>query len=224
VRGAGREEFGAIVRNERNQLNRLGVRIVFGTAVTPDFVLAEEHDAVIVATGSVPKELGIPGGDRPNVFNVWQVLKGEASIGENVFFIDDDGGHQATSTIEYLADLGKKVHVATTAFYVGGELGPTQDITLSKQRFAQKGVTVTADFYVLEIKESEIVGINVYSNQPQVFTGYDTVVAAMGNRVDDQLYFALKGKVKELYRVGDCVAPRRVDMAIHEGYWAGRRV
>jgi hypothetical protein len=46
----------------------------------------------------------------------------------------------------------------------------------------------------------------------------------MGNHVNDSLYFSLKGKVKELYRAGDCVAPRKVDMAIHEGYTVGRRV
>ena len=38
------------------------------------------------------------------------------------------------------------------------------------------------------------------------------------------LYFALKGRVKELYRIGDCVAPRKIDMAIHEGYTVGRNV
>jgi len=46
----------------------------------------------------------------------------------------------------------------------------------------------------------------------------------MGNDADDALYFALKGNVPELYRIGDCVAPRKVDMAIHEGYIAGKRV
>jgi thioredoxin reductase len=224
MKGAGREEFGVIVRNERNQLNSLGVRVVLGRSVTPEFVLEQNPDAVIVATGSSPKRLAIPGGDSPKVFTVWQVLSGEADLGEKVLFIDDDGGHQATSTIEYLADLGKKVHVVTTAFYVGGDLGPTQDITLSKQRLIKKGVTITPDFYVLEIRGTEIHGINVYSNEPTVFSDYDTVVAAMGNEVNDSLYFALKGKVKELYRAGDCVAPRRVDMAIHEGYTAGRKV
>ena len=34
------------------------------------------------------------------------------------------------------------------------------------------------------------------------FTGYDSIVTAMGNDADDGLYFALKGKVPELYRVG----------------------
>jgi NADPH-dependent glutamate synthase beta subunit-like oxidoreductase len=120
MRGAGREEFGVIIRNERNQLNALRVPVVLGQAVTPEFILSQDPDAVIVATGSTPKRPAISGGDGPRVFTVWQVLKGQADLGERVLFIDDDGGHQATSTVEYLADLGKAVHVITTAYYLGG--------------------------------------------------------------------------------------------------------
>jgi hypothetical protein len=46
----------------------------------------------------------------------------------------------------------------------------------------------------------------------------------MGNRAEDSLYKALKGRVKELYRIGDCVAPRKIDMAILEGDKAGRMI
>ena len=224
MKGAGREEFGVIIRNERNQLNALGVPVVLGQAVSAEFVLAQNPDAVIVATGSTPKRPAISGGDGPRVFTVWQVLKGQADLGERVLFIDDDGGHQATSTVEFLADLGKAVHVVTTAYYIGGDLGPTQDITLAKQRLLKKGVTFTPDFYAAEIRGTEVHGFDVYSNVAKVFSDFDTVVAAMGNHVNDSLYFSLKGKVKELYRAGDCVAPRKVDMAIHEGYTVGRRV
>jgi hypothetical protein len=56
------------------------------------------------------------------------------------------------------------------------------------------------------------------------FAGFDTVVLAAGNESCDQLYFALKGKVKELYRIGDCVAPRKTDMAIAEGHRVGRQL
>ena len=56
------------------------------------------------------------------------------------------------------------------------------------------------------------------------FEGYDTIVLAAGNVADDALYFALKGKVPELYRIGDCVAPRKTDMAIVEGHRVGRRI
>lgn len=224
MRGAGREEFGVIIRNEMNQLKRLNIPIVYGQLVTPDFVLELDPDAVIVATGSIPKRCPVSGADGPRVFNVIQVLKGEADIGEKVLFVDYDGHHRATSTAEYLAELRKAVHVITPSLFVGAELGPTQDLYLMRQRLLTKGVTFTPDFAVMEIRGTEIHGFNVYSNEWKVFEGFDTVVLAMGNEVEDSLYRALKGRVRELYRIGDCVAPRKVDMAIYEGYTVGKRV
>jgi hypothetical protein len=75
---------------------------------------------------------------------------------------------------------------------------------------------------VLEIQGTLVKGLNVYSNEMIDFEGYDTVVLAAGNTADDALYFALKGKVKEIYRIGDCVAPRLTDMAIADGHRVGR--
>jgi mycofactocin system FadH/OYE family oxidoreductase 2 len=250
AKGAGRDEFGVIVRNERNQLDHLNVPVKLGVEVTPALVAEVAPDAVIVATGSRPKRCPVGGADAPGVFNVWQVLNGEVddALGEKVLLIDYDGHHQATATAEFLAELGKKVHVITSSLFVGSELGPSQDLYLTRQRLLQKGVTFTPDFAVMEIKHpetaaageggqagagAEIHGFNVYSNVWDVFSGYDSIVTAMGNDADDSLYFALKGmtigegdasRPLELYRVGDCVAPRRVDMAIHEGYMAGKRV
>lgn len=224
ARGAGREEFGVIARNERNQLARLRVPVRLGVEVTPELVFAQQPDAVIVATGSRPKRQPVAGAEGPRVFNVWQVLQGEADLGDKVALIDYDGHHQATATAEFLAELGKSVHMITSSLFVGADLGPSQDLYLARQRLMQKGVTFTADFAVMEIKGTEIHGFNVYSNVWDVLGGFDSVVTVMGNEVADELYFALKGKVPELYRVGDCVAPRKVDMAIYEGYMAGKRV
>ena len=241
AKGAGRDEFGVLARNERNQLNHLNVPVKLGVEVTREFVAAEAPDAVIVATGSRPKKSPVGGADAPGVFNVWQVLTGEVddALGEKVLLIDYDGHHQATATAEFLAELGKKVHVITSSLFVGSDLGPSQDLYLSRQRLMQKGVTFTPDFAVMEIKHpetgDEVHGFNVYSNVWDVFSGYDSIVTAMGNDADDSLYFALKGmrvgatdsdpgRPLELYRIGDCVAPRRVDMAIYEGYMAGKRV
>lgn len=224
AKGAGRDEFGVIVRNERNQLAHLGVPVELGVEVTPELVSEKKPDAVIVATGSRPKPIPVTGADGPDIFNVWQVLSGEAELGQKVLLIDYDGHHQATATAEFLAELGKTVHVVTSSLFVGSDLGPSQDLYLSRQRLLQKGVTFTPDFAVMEIKGTDVHGFNVYSNVWDTITGYDSIVTAMGNDAYDGLYFALKGKVPELYRVGDCVAPRKVDMAIHEGYMAGKRV
>jgi mycofactocin system FadH/OYE family oxidoreductase 2 len=224
AKGAGRDEFGVLARNERKQLARLEVPVEYGVDVSAEFVLERGPDAVIVATGSRPKVSPVGGADGPDVFNVWQVLTGEAELGQRVLLIDYDGHHQATATAEFLAELGKEVHVVTSSLFVGSELGPSQDLYLSRQRLLQKGVTFTPDFAVMEIAGTDVRGFNVYSNVWDTFTGYESIVTAMGNDADDDLYFALKGKVADLVRAGDCVAPRRVDMAIHEGYMAGKRV
>ena len=224
AKGAGRDEFGVLARNERKRLAELEVPVEYGAEVTAEFVLERQPDAVIVATGSRPKACPVGGADGPDVFNVWQVLSGEVELGQKVLFIDYDGHHQATATAEFLAELGKTVHMVTSSLFVGSELGPSQDLYLSRQRLLQKGVTFTPDFAVMEIAGTEVKGFNVYSNEWDTFTGYDSIVTAMGNDAADGLYFALKGRVADLVRIGDCVAPRRVDMAIHEGYVAGKRV
>ena len=75
-----------------------------------------------------------------------------------------------------------------------------------------------------EIDGSKVKARDIYTNEPILFEGYDTIVLDMGNMVDDRLYRQLKGQVKELYRAGDCVAPRGIDMAILEGRRLGERL
>jgi mycofactocin system FadH/OYE family oxidoreductase 2 len=228
MKGAGRDEFGVIIRNEKEQVDKAGVRVEFGTEATAEKILAAKPDAVVVATGSLPKIHPVGGADGPAVFNVWQVLNGEADLGEKVCLIDYDGHHRATATAEYLAIQGKTVHIITSSLFIGAELGPTQDLYLTRQRLLQKGVTFTPDIAVMEVAGERgaktVKGFNVYSNIWDEWGPYDSLVLAMGQQVDASLYFALKGKVKELYRIGDCVAPRKVDMAIWEGHKVGREL
>ncbi len=222
--GVGREELKAIVRNFENQLKLLPVEIVLNKETDVDFVLKQSPDVVIVATGALPKPCTVYGGRGPDIFNVWQILTGEAKAGKKVLFIDNDGHHAAAATIEFLLDRGSKVHVVTNASTIGSELGPSQDAYLSHQRLAQKGVTFTPDFAVTEIQGTNVKGLNYYNNEWMTFEGNDTVVYAQGSNANDTLYKTLKGKVKQLYRVGDCVAPRKIDMAILEGDKVAREI
>jgi len=228
MKGAGRDEFGVIIRNEKGQVDKAGVKVKLGVEVTADMVLKENADVVICATGSVPKESPCGGADGPSVYNTWQVLKGEANLGESVCLIDYDGHHRATATAEWIVNQGKKCHIITSSLFIGAELGPLQDLYLTRQRLLQKGVHFTPDIAVMEVGGptggKTVKGFNVYSNFWEDWGPFDSIVLAMGQRVDDALYFALKGKVKELYRIGDAVSPRKVDMAIWEGHKLGREI
>lgn len=222
---AGRQEITGVTRWLLGQVNKLDIDLRLGVEADPDTVLGENPDAVIVATGSVPRERIFVGEyGPPEVVNTQQILTGEIEAGDKVLLIDLDQHHQGTGTAEFLADLGKRVHVLTPALFIGGQLGPLQDLFLARQRLAAKGVTCTPDIAVLGIQGTRVKALNVYSNEMMEFEGYDTVVLAIGNRADDGLYFQLKGRVKELYRIGDCMAPRKTDMAIVEGHRIGRRI
>jgi len=224
-KGAGRQGMEAIIRYLCHMLEKLQVPVITGTEVTAAFVIEENPDAVIVATGSRPRKKPVPGRyGPPLVLNVWEVLSGKYPLGERVLFVDENGGHHATATVELLADQGKKVHMVTSELFVGVELAPIGDLYLSRQRLLQKGVTFATDLIIDEIQANRVKGRNLYTNRPILFQDYDTIILDMGNVANDQIYRDLKGQVKELYRAGDCVAPRGIDMAILEGRRVGERL
>lgn len=216
--GTGRQGMAEIIRYLSHVLNKLQVPILTGVEVTRKMVLEKNPDAVIVTTGSRPKANPVPGEyGTPSVLNVWEVIEGQFPVGEKVLFVDENGGHHATATVELLADQGKKVDMVTSDLFIGMELAPLGDLYLTRQRLLQKGVTFTTDVVIDEIDGSKVKARDIYTNDPILFEGYDTIVLDMGNRVDDLLYHQLKGEIRDVYRAGDCVAPRGIDMAILEG-------
>ena len=75
-----------------------------------------------------------------------------------------------------------------------------------------------------EIQKKTVKAHNIYTHEIIVFDGYDTVILDAGNVVNDRLYRELKGRVREIYRIGDCVAPRGIEMAILEGRKVGEQL
>ncbi len=220
---AGRQEITGVTRWLKGQLAKLDFDLKLGVEATEELILSQDPDVVVIATGSTPKEKPFAGDySFPEVVNPIHILSGQVEAGNKVLLIDNDGHHQATGLAELLADQGKAVHVITTSLFIGSQLGPLQDLELSRRRLADRGVTSTQDIAVLSIQGKLVEGLSVYSEEIVKFDGYDTVITVGGNDVRDELYFALKGKVKELFRVGDCLAPRKTDMAILEGHRLGR--
>lgn len=222
--GVGRQRLGEVIGYQIHTLKALQVPIITDVEVTAEAVLEEAPDAVIVATGSRPRPKPVSGEyGPPGVLNVWQVLKGQYAVGENILFVDENGGHHAAATVEWLADQGKRVDMITSELFIGIDLAPINDLYLSRQRLLQKGVTFICDVRIHEIVDQRAKGRDIYTHKPVICETYDTIVLDMGNEVEDQLYRQLKGRIKELYRAGDCVAPRDIGMAVFEGYQAGAR-
>ena len=85
-------------------------------------------------------------------------------------------------------------------------------------------VVATEHEAVKEVRDRQVVAFDIYTNQERVVENIETVVFASMKKSDDALYHALKAKVSELHRIGDCGQPRLVMEAIWQGFTVGREV
>jgi mycofactocin system FadH/OYE family oxidoreductase 2 len=220
--GAGRGGMAWITRNQQEALTQLGVPIIFNSAMSVEKIMALQPDAVIVATGCVPLAKPYPGEyGPPVVLTLWDVLQNTFPVGDKVLFIDEIGNHQTLASAELLAEQGKKVDLVTSDLFVGVGIATLGDLYFTRQRLLQRGVRFQTDLLFERIDGNRLVAQNVYTTERVVFEGYDTLIVASGYAADDRLYYQLKGKVTELHRAGDCVAPRGIEMAIYEGEKVG---
>lgn len=230
---ASRRDFENIIRYLRIQVRKLGVKVNLGREVTADDILKAGADSVVIATGSVPARTGyspirpdvatMPGVEQDNVKTVAEVFTDSGKIGQHVVVVDEFGEMESTMTAEYLADQGKAVEIVTRLPYVGMNIEP---FTFGPQmdRLTERGVTCTPFTLVTEISGKTVHTYHPYTKAERKIENVDTIVLIMGKRPNDGLYFALKGKVPELHRIGDCVAPRKVSEAIWEGETTARKI
>jgi len=85
----GKEEFHGLVDWYSTMLSATGVTLRLNTDVCADQL--DGFDEVIIATGVVPRDPGIPGQDGPNVLSYIDVLRGHAEVGARVAIIGAGG-------------------------------------------------------------------------------------------------------------------------------------
>ena len=98
----GKEEFWGLVDWYRTMLQSTGVKLSLGKAVSAEQLT--EFDEVVIATGVMPRNPGIPGQDGPNVVNYIDVLRDKVDVGERVAIVG--AGGIGFDVAEYLVHQG----------------------------------------------------------------------------------------------------------------------
>ena len=231
LRTPGRDEFAWITRDLEAQLRKLDVEIRLSTEATSDLVDELGTDGVIIATGAVPTRTGfssvsplaetLPGVDQPNVLTAWDVLLESRPVGKRVVVLDDDGSRSVAGVVEVLLDRGAHVELVSRWNALLPFTLTTLDMPTLYGRLLSKGLAYRLNEWAAAIEGDTVSVFNLYTGAQDSIEGVDTVVLATGSKASDELYFALKGRVENLHRIGDCLAPRKLDHAIYEGYLAG---
>ncbi len=231
-----REEFGQSIRYLEYRVNELGVNTVTGLEVDAQKVEAENPDAVVVATGSLPLKNGItgykpfeiPGWEQENVVTAEDVIENTDIAGQNVVVIDDNNFHRSLAAVEMLADQDKNVTVVTAASFAFNHLYLTLNMAHAYGRLMSKGVKFIPQSAVKQISGSTVTVFNIFLPEPteKTIENVDTIVMVTLKKAENSLYLELKkrARVKELYNIGDSLSPRRMESAIWEGLMTGRQL
>lgn len=237
VRTPGRGLVGRLRVDLEHQLNVLGVDVRLGLEATTAFVDEFRPDGIIVATGARPTRSGmtsflpmvdaIPGVDRDFVLSAWDLLQDEAPspcAAGTVVVLDDDGSRLSAGIVELLLDLGLAVALVTPFAAAFPGLAATGDTSAVYKRLLPRQLALWTSSWSSEIEGGAVRVVNLYTGREVVLTDVSAVVLVTAPEADDSLYHALASRYRAVHRVGDCVAPRKLDHAIYEGFVAGREL
>ena len=181
---------------------------------------------LVVATGAWQTDVKIKGADGPNVVTAWDILCGKAWVPFHMDFTPANivvvgGGELGAEIADLLAEANKNVTV----------IASTEDIALDvntmlrpglMSRLAINGVKVIAQARVKAIEGNAV--IYEKGEQEETIKDLDGVVLAVGIKPVSQLATEAKGKVAEIYVIGDAADQRKALDAIAEGAAAGRQM
>lgn len=214
-----KQGFNELINYLSNQILKNGVEVTLGKKVTAADVDDQRPDAVVVATGATPLLPYIRGVEQERVVTAHDVLRGHDRIGDRVLIVG--GGGIGLETAEFLEDRGKEVTVVEMLKRVGKDMGATVRWNLL-HRIKEGGIKT---FTSTEVDEIGNQGIEVKKNgSKETWEGFDTVVLAVGMRSRNKIVDEIKGKVEEVYVIGDAADPRKGVSAMREGAEVGRKI
>ena len=225
ARAPGRGEFAGITRWLMGQVEALPIDVRIETQGSPDLVESLDPDVVVLATGSRPGWLTVPGSELSHVVDSRAVLAGTAEVGHHVLVLDGDGYLTATGVADFLLGEGKRVQILTKWLHVGDHIdAATQPLVL--KRLAEQHGVQTPTTWVRRIERGRVLAVNTLTGRESIIEPVDTVVLALPSLPEGELYHALRAQAGRwvLRRVGDCLSPRRVDSAILEGHRVAREL
>lgn len=202
-----------------NQIKKLGVKIELGTEVTPGLVKELKPEVVILATGASHLIPEIPGAGGEKIATASEILLGKREAGKKVVIVG--GGEVGSELAWFLAEKGKKVTIVEMLYGVAMDMNLFSRFYLLN-KLAELGVEVLIATTAEEITDKGVVAVDMGGTK-QVIEA-DTVILAVGFRSNKELEEKLKGRVPQLYTIGDCVKPGKILGAIHGGARVARQI
>ncbi len=192
-----------------------GVEIRTGTEVTPEYAEKVGADALIIAVGSVPVVPPIPGidGEQVVLVNNYYMEKEKVKSDEVIVL---GGGLAGCESAVHLAREGKKVHLVE----MRRELAPDANIRhrpILLKELEEQNVICHMEHQGLRVTED---GVWCRAGEEEVLVPGGSVICAVGQRARKDVAESLLDCAPIVKRIGDCIRPANICMAVYQGYHA----
>jgi 2,4-dienoyl-CoA reductase-like NADH-dependent reductase (Old Yellow Enzyme family)/NADPH-dependent 2,4-dienoyl-CoA reductase/sulfur reductase-like enzyme len=216
-----KKEMRELIEQMTKQLEQYGVCIRLNEEVTAESLKKGLFDVIVVATGAIPLKPGLPGVDRDRVLFYDDVLSNRKKVeGENI--IVGGGGVIGCETAIHIAEKkNKRVTIVEKIDQVSKEMEPIFNRDGMLQRLEENGIKILLDHEMLSIEDQ---AVTIAQKKGKKTLPMDTLVIAFGRSRNEKLFDDLVNDETSVSFIGDCVEPRKLSNAIHEGFWTGSRI
>ncbi len=207
------------LRYLKQSLKKSRTKVLLGSAATPEEILSQKPDAVVIATGSKPVLPVIPGIDQSFVFDVRSIYERPLALGVDIVILG--GGMVGCETADFLSSESRNITVVET---LDEPIKNMKDIPRREllKRLKEKGILIIADSKATGIEKGKVIVEDKNGAKRELKA--DAVVVSIGNVQVNMLYDALKDSVKELYLVGDAKEPCDLGAALRSGAEIGLKI
>ena len=196
------------------KLKEREIRVIFKEATESDLI--KKYDGVILATGSIPSELSIPG---LGVF-YWADILLEENLPENKNVLIIGGGLIGVDIATGLIPRNNKITIVKRTTNFGEDMEMIAK-NLSLKMMKEKGTVFSDHTYIKKIE-----GKTVYAErngEDIQFNDIDIVVVSTGMKSYNPLEEELKGKIP-VYVIGDAQRIGNAQDAIRDGYEIAKKL
>jgi len=219
----GRADMRRVVDHQERLCHRHGVDLKLGMEATAADVWALSPDAVVLASGADLRQPdGVGAGTQLMISARDYVAEGvETGNQDTVVLFDHDHGPATYAVADLLAERFAHLIVITPRTDIAQNVNYCSAIGVYR-RLYRAGCAIVTAHQPVDFDGRVLTCINVFTGEERSFPHIDLVVYATPRRANDALAAELDGI--ELHLAGDCMSPRHLMAAIHEGHAVGLRV
>ena len=195
-------------------------------------------DLIVIATGSYwstkgyspyrPERDGIPRQGNTNVLDISSAIlavnRNPQALGNRIVIVDETGDYLPLGLAEILSNEGVTVDLISPKPFIGAETQRTLDMPHLFPRLKKAGVNLIALNFIEKIEKNVVHIYDIWDGNSRQIENVDSVVLAISRIPNDKFYIDHSPEFSSMKRIGDVVAPRKLEAIIFEAEKTAREI